>query len=1046
MNKLVEAIGSCCKRNPLSEKYLLCPSLRTGQIWLDQSAVSGQPPVNVRLRTIKGLGFELADSHLRRNDLKPLNQNQAMMIINEILVSLDKQENSYFYKTRISINLISSTLDTINTLRLAGLTGDKISHVHFEDESKGLCIKRIFQEYSLALETRKLVDYAAALGFASRVVARKFDGSEDRFIMIPSDLDFSKLELDLVQAIPREFLVSLAVDNPSARAEEAVQQDSDLLVHFLNPSKAPEATGDGTASMFRALGSSNEIREVLRRVVQNYGCEKAGQTVPFDQIEILHTDYETYVPVIYETLQSVLMVLNIEPKSLPVTFAEGIPVKYSRPARALHTWLRWVYDGYPQESLIEMISDGLLDVEYGADNPPANNALAQTLRKVKIVSGLIRTGQILRDRLNQLTLLGTSFEHPHKPHHGRSKTTIEGQANEIRCLGALVSIVERLGSCSVMDEASPLELLSNSVKFLETCARSSDEMDNYALVTLTQNLLQMRQAMESSVVFETMDIRRWILELTGRLRIMGTGPRPGMIHVDNIYSGGHTGRPHIFVVGLDDERFPGSGLHDPLLMDVEREKLSGDLPQTRFEPGKRIEKFGHLLARLRGNITLSYSSLDVNADRSSFPSAVLFSMFRIISNRRDSDQTGMLEWLGLPASFAAGVKERSLTLNEWLLSALCSDDVSNKTDLVTSLKPDLMNGLTARQSRLSDNFTRYDGNIGHLFPKHDPTSPLGPIMSTASLETLGSCPLKYFFNYVLKIRPLESIDLDHSQWLDNLQLGSLLHDTFYHFMAEIINDGRPPTFERDKSRLFKLLDRQLKSQAITDPPPNKSSMRRQIIWLEKSALVFLVEEEIASREWAPLMLEASIGMKNRGTAGSFEHLEAVSLNLDRDVCVRVAGKIDRVDKRLGESGEFFRIIDYKTGSPRKYQEAKNYNRGKIVQHAIYLHMAENFLKNRMRLSSASYDFTFFFPTLRAHGIRIFKNAQECRFGAEVVRILCDIAASGVFLATDDTATCSYCDYNIICGSPSITSACSKNKLNNLANTNLDPVRKVVSNA
>ena len=953
------------------------------------------------------------------------------------------QDSSYFTSARIGASLTSGTLNTIATLKLAGLTADKIEQDSFESALKGLNIKHILQEYQNALEIHKLVDYADILLIAAPEATRRFAETQDVVIMIPDDLDFSRLEKDLLKVIPAGAVIPIVTDSPSDRAPDVSRHDRDLLLHFQDPPGAPEARGDGSAQIFSALGPSNEIKEVLRRIIGSNGTKSFSEPIAFDDVEILHTDYETYVPVIYETLQSVMLSLNKDFEPIPATFAEGIPVKYSRPARALGTWLKWEQEDHPQSLLVEMIADGLLKYEQ-EDEYPTRRAISQTLRKIRIISGLNRTGQILRDMLNDL--LATQHSGLNVVSHSNAAQTGEDKivTDEVRCLESLVLIVDKLTVCSNIAKKDGVGILAGAVAFLETCARSANEMDNYALVMLTENLRQMQAAIEPGMVLKDFNLSRWITNLIQKLRIMGVGPRPGMLHVDNLYSGGHTGRGHTFIVGMDDDRFPGAGLHDPLLMDIEREKLSKDLPQAKFEPAKKIENFARLLARLQGNVSLSYSCLDVSADRSGFPSSALFSAFRILSNRRHSSQADMMEWLGLPASFAAENKECALTVNEWLTSALCSENVANKTSLIGEFRPDILNGLAAIESRLSEDFTAYDGYLGPLVPTHDPTGPLGPVMSSASLETIGACPLKYFFKHILKIRPMDSIALDHSKWLDNVTLGSLLHDTFYHFITEVISEGRHPNVDRDKPKLFKLLDRQLNAQAALTPPPNRSSMRRQVLWLEKSSLVFLVEEEIASREWSPLLLEASIGLKGKPGIGSMERYDPVTLSLGNNTSIRIGGKIDRVDQLVGDTRGIYRIIDYKTGSPKTYQEPRNYSRGKIVQHAIYLHMAEIYIRNRTRQKTATCDFAFFFPTLKAHGLRILKNAQECRMGTSVVGSLCDIIAGGTFLATIDEKSCSYCDYSLICGNTAITTTCSRNKLENLSNVKLEPFRKILS--
>ena len=65
--------------------------------------------------------------------------------------------------------------------------------------------------------------------------------------------------------------------------------------------------------------------------------------------------------------------------------------------------------------------------------------------------------------------------------------------------------------------------------------------------------------------------------------------------------------------------------------------------------------------------------------------------------------------------------------------------------------------LRCARERESDRFTIYDGWIPEPGAEIDPTAPEGPAVSASQLETLGQCPLKYFFRYVLKIGPPEEL-------------------------------------------------------------------------------------------------------------------------------------------------------------------------------------------------------------------------------------------------------------------------------------------------
>ena len=124
------------------------------------------------------------------------------------------------------------------------------------------------------------------------------------------------------------------------------------------------------------------------------------------------------------------------------------------------------------------------------------------------------------------------------------------------------------------------------------------------------------------------------------------------VHVAHILAGGHSGRPHTFIVGLDDGRFPGAGLQDPILLDDERKELSRELPTAGRELAKRFELVARLLARLRGTVTLSYSCQDLTDDRETFPSSIVLAAFRILSGQREADQADLNRWLPPAESFA----------------------------------------------------------------------------------------------------------------------------------------------------------------------------------------------------------------------------------------------------------------------------------------------------------------------------------------------------------------------------------------------------------
>src|SRR5271157_2866191 len=129
--------------------------------------------------------------------------------------------------------------------------------------------------------------------------------------------------------------------------------------------------------------------------------------------------------------------------------------------------------------------------------------------------------------------------------------------------------------------------------------------------------------------------------------------------------------------------------------------------------------------------------------------------------------------------------------------------------------------MVADLERQSDRFTEYDGYVPQAGLELDPTGPDGPVLSASRLEKLGSCPMEYFFRYVLKIEPPEEYQIDPLVWLDPLQKGALLHEVFREFMARLRQQNLLPDIARDTHLLNEILDREMATYRETIPPANE---------------------------------------------------------------------------------------------------------------------------------------------------------------------------------------------------------------------------------
>ena len=1040
MNSLGIKLAQIVRDHLLCPKWLIAPSLRVGHQWVDAVARNGQPAVNLRINTVKGFALDLAGPEMAAKGASLIAADGAAILVDAIASRLLQGESAYLSNLQPSAGLSQTMLSAVEAIRLAGIEGKMLRPGVFEVAAKAKDVGALLQEYLRQLDALGLVDYAAVLRMGrNRLKTDPSALAEDVLILVPEDLELTALERELLDSLPSEKVLVVGVDQPTTVPDEGKERLSDsMLLRWLpSPTEAPAPKQDGTAEIVRAIGEVNEVREVFRR------CLELGESL--DNVEVLHTDTETYVPLFYELAWCLQPETESADRELPITFAEGIPVRYSRPGRALMAWLAWAADEFPQATLVRMVQDGLLSIPAHDREQFSFSSLAVVLRSVGIGLGRDR---YLPKLAEQITACERQLADPRACADEDGAIDADKQAmvkRRLESLRLLDGLLRGLLSVTPQPGAAPKEILAATGKFLGQFARAVNEFDNYALQALVDEIQGMQSWLEQIGGDLGRDFREWLAGLADQVRVGGSGPRPGCLHVAHALAGGHSGRPVTFIVGLDDTRFPGAGLQDPLLLDHERVALSPKLPTAAGRLREKLDKFARLLARLRGRIVLSYCCHDLADDREMFPSPVILAAFRILSGKHDGDQADLLRWLPPPASFAPQSAERCLYEADWWLWRLCGPEaIDDLAGLVAERFPHLGSGQRAATERSNEKFSIFDGMVPEAGADHDPTKPDGPILSASSLETIGRCPLAWFFHYVLRIEPPEEVTVDPTRWLDPLAFGSLLHEVFRQFMADLCEKNLLPKVSRDKGRLTKILDQQIAKYRELCPPPNESVFRAQRRQLEEAAQVFLAGEEEFCQQSCPKYLEASLGMRTDGEPSPLDDPAPIAVSLPGGQKFRARGRIDRVDRIGDESSCHFSIWDYKTGRIyKKYRDADPFAQGRLVQHALYMTMAESVLKRKVSRKAVVEQAGYYFPTGRGQGERIVRTREQLAGAGEVMQRLCQIVANGAFLATNDPEEdCGYCQYQMVCHDLAATAAASQLKLDNGRNQALKPIREL----
>ncbi|MBW7996619.1 MAG: PD-(D/E)XK nuclease family protein [Candidatus Glassbacteria bacterium] len=1005
MNTLTSAIADFCRTHPADEKWLIAPTRRVGYQWIDSVAAGDCPVLNLHVRTLRGAAASLAAPRLESGGFEILNSRSALLLTGRLFQSRRTGEGGYLFSLRPTPALIARFSRLLEEFRLAGLKPDELAGRAFENGLKGRELSALLENYLEFLEREKLADYAGLLRMAAAELKR--ERANLPLLLLPEDSELTVMESGFLDSLPGGRVERLPVDSPAEGCGWEKEAGNDCRFR--------DSTVGTGAEIVRAVGPANEVRGVLRRIIS------AG--IPLEQVELVHPDRETYPQLVYELLQESLPESLLRGDSLPVTFAEGVRSRLTRPGRLLAAWLRWVESGFAMQGIAEMVGEGLLLPPGSDDNQLPYAFLASQLESLPVGKGRDRWIRLLGQRVNNL---------------GRRRKNDRGgveprQLEAARLLRDTVSSLLEISPESGGDEE---QLVAGACRLIEDFAAHPTELDTYARRALLDRLTGLRDWRQ--VHGGGIEAAAYLAELAGEVPVMGNAPQPGKLHVAGIISGGHSGRPLSVVLGMDDTRWPPSGGQNPLLLDSERQRLSPGLATSLQRQQRAERELGLLLARLRGRVILSFSSSDPQDGRELFPAPALLPVYRSLCGDSGAGQKQLLESLAAPSSFAPPEAGMACRETDWWLARLLSNRSGESRTLLGEHFPHLVRGEEAVRARLSTSFGVYDGLLAEAGAELDPYSGDGPVLSASGLETLGACPRRYYYRYVLGLEePCEPPP--PSQWLDPAAAGQLVHQVLHRFLERLLEDGVLPENSPGQRELIAAIAAEsLAEFRVEFPVPGEAAAQARRNWLLQACRVFLVEEAEYCTRHVPRWLETSIGLAAEGSD---------ELGCDTPLplalpggTVRVRGRVDRIDS-LKDDGNRFTVTDYKSGGTFSYSIPRPFNGGRRVQHALYLAMVQVRL-DKLRPGAAADRFRYFFPAGGGRGEAVVWTAGDLRRGRELLDSLCGISRQGAFAASEDTADCRYCAYRKICGDVETQAAAQARKLEDPANDVLKNVRRV----
>lgn len=964
--------------------------------------------------TLRSLAEELAFVDLGRSGRRVAGDVELAALVDQALdeAIAARAVSPGFVSLAGGLGFRQAVRDTVNELRVAGIGAERVRRAAPEG-TPARDTAAVLERYERLLDAAGLADSAALFELALAAFDREAPFVLGEVIAIAPDLRVAGLPGQLAERLLDHGARPLAADPafgtpaPAHGLDEVARRrgiaswpagSGESTAHSaLSYIGEPSALVDGDAAaavdpiavevdLFAAATPSDEIREVLRRTVDE------GRRL--DEVEIATTDPDAYGI----ALDAVCQHLGLAHTSL-----RGIPLARTRIGRALERWLTWIGDGLPADTIREGLEAGDL---AAPDSEVSSTQLARLFRKLGVGWGRERYAAALTRLRDPAFAEGTRRRDGEDDERWRER--VAARARDAAGLAALLDrllavtppVPERGSDAAV--SASAAELARATLGWLDLVP-THGMAEDHAMGRLRSRLEQLAAAPTGHVGFSTAlaqlhdalaDLRVWSSQLRKPWASAG-----GMPHLTDIVHAGTTGRPRVFVVGLDADRVVGPRVQNPMLGDATRGATGSDLPTTSDHRAERAWHLARALARLRGRVTLSYALAGESGDRPAGPAHVLLQALRVLQRKPALTYDDLRSHLGAPVCAVPATAAHALDGREAWLAALASGPLLlNGDEAVRRAHALLDGGLAAEAARSDEAPSAFHGVLPTAAGLYDPRT-TGRAISPTSLELLGRCPLAWFYRYGLGIDPPDDPEYDPEAWLDAMDRGSLLHELYESFGRAYQHRRGELADPAAEARILAIADEVLARWRDRVPPPSEAVFVTERDEIRQAAIAFLTHEREAaanrdSGEWL-------------GFEVAFDSDQPARLPLG-DGELRLKGKIDRVD-RLPD-GRLV-VIDYKTGSPGSYKQRKDdgpFKGGRRIQAAAYAAAAAE------RFGAPVARFEYRFPTARGQNEIVTYDPAQIAQAEPIVRGLLDHIARGLFVPTNDSSDCRYCDYRPIC--------------------------------
>lgn len=379
----------------------------------------------------------------------------------------------------------------------------------------------------------------------------------------------------------------------------------------------------------------------------------------------------------------------------------------------------------------------------------------------------------------------------------------------------------------------------------------------------------------------------------------------------------------LFVVGVNDVNIPGNNAKGGMISDMDREYLC-DLG-VEMAPTKRQLQFRQhfylyqQMTKPSERLYLSYALTD-NAEKEIRPSYFigivrkLFPKLQITKEKMLPEHVSELlgEYAGLLRGYASGI--------------LSQEDMEKLYVQLYTLKK------YAGAEKTAELAEQAFWAGGQEMLQTDIAQQLyGTVLygSISRLEQFAACPYAHFLHYGLGIKQAEEYVLESAD------LGTIFHDVLAGFSHDLTEDGYtwadfPEIYgEQRISQRLALLKEQYGDELLLDKARNGYALARADRILKRSIKV--LQKHMQAGAFVPYGQELDFDV-------------SCEWNAEKQLMMRLQGRIDRLDVATVEDEVYVKVVDYKSGN--KQLELDCMYEGLQMQLIVYMDSALKLLSER----------------------------------------------------------------------------------------------------